>query len=74
MMGIDLLGFAGGDCAIGLTAVSPAGWSSGLRLFRLGSEGDNRRYADIESPVASIVVSVFSHAIDFLLRRAPQHR
>lgn len=46
-----------------LAAVNLAGWSS-----------DNSRHADIESRVASIVVAVFSYAVDFLLRRAPQHR
>ena len=60
--------------AIGLTAVSTAGWSSSLRFYRPGRERANSRHADIETRVAPIVVPVFSNAVDLLLRRAPQHR
>ena len=59
---------------MGLATVRSAGWSSCLRFLGCGFESDNRRHADIETRVAPIVVSVFPHAIDLLLRRTPQHR
>ena len=40
---------------------------------RHGRERDNSRHADIETRLAPIVVSVFPHAIDFMLCRTPQH-
>lgn len=68
--GLVEAGVTEGTSAMELMSGSPMCWS---RFFRRPLVGDTSGYADIERRVAPIIVSIFSDAIDLLLRRAPQH-